>query len=319
MHTREKHASPGSAPLSFTHAASAGLPRMGGAVLSCVFAVVWATACAASSGPGAASLRGDDEIDGRVGATAAPTYEGMEIIAHRGDSWYAPENTMASVTSAWAKDADAVEVDVYLTKDDRVVALHDRTTGRTGNVDLHVNESTAAELRRVDVGGWKSEEFAGEPIPFLEDIVATIPPGKRLFIEIKGTAETVPYINDIIEASGRRDRVVVIGFELETVKASKAAMPDVPAYWLLSAPTDDEDDPQPLPVDVVVTANRNGLDGINVDYPGITPELVEACRRLGLGIYVWTVNAVADLQMMAELGVDGITTDRIDHAQDVLR
>lgn len=306
MHTREKHPRPGLAP-------------QGGVVLSGVFAAVWSAACAVSGGPAAPAPRGDAEIDERAELTAMAAYEGVEIIAHRGDSWYTPENTMASVTSAWTKDADAVEIDVYLSKDNRVVLSHDRMTGRTGAVDLHVNESTSDELRTVDVGSWKGEEFAGERIPFLEDIVATIPPGKRLFIEIKGTPETVPFIDDILEESGMRERAVVIGFELETVKASKAAMPDVPAYWLLSAPTDDQDNPQPLSVDVAVTAKQNGVDGINVNYRGMTPALVEACRRLGIGIYVWTVNEVPDLEAMAQLGVDGITTDRIDNAQSVLR
>ncbi|MGH7574910.1 MAG: glycerophosphodiester phosphodiesterase [Longimicrobiales bacterium] len=251
--------------------------------------------------------------------TDAAPYEDVEIIAHRGDSWYAPENTMASVTSAWAKGADAVEVDVYLTKDGRVVALHDRTTGRTGDNDLHVNESTSEQLRLVDVGSWKGEAFAGEGIPFLGEIVASVPFGKRLFIEIKGTAETVPYIREIIEGSGKQDQIVVIGFELETVKESKAAMPDLPAYWLLSPPRDDQDSPLPLPMDVAATAEQNGLDGLNVNFRGISRELVDECRRLGLGIFVWTVNEVADLEAMAQLGVDGITTDRIDNAQATLR
>lgn len=294
------------------------LPRLGAGLVSCVCVALWAAACTQGSGAPAPADENDADAPGAE-LSEAPAYEGVEIIAHRGDSWHAPENTMASVTSAWAKNTDAVEIDVYLTKDNRVVALHDRTTGRTGDIELHVNESTSEELRRVDVGSWKDEAFAGEPIPLLEDIVASIPRGKRLFIEIKGTAETVPYISEIVEASGTRDQVAVIGFELDTVKASKAAMPDIPTYWLVSAPRDDEDNPQPIPVVAAATAKQNGLDGLNVNHQGISKELVDECRRLGLGIFVWTVNEVPDLTAMAHLGVDGITTDRIDNTQGVLR
>lgn len=275
------------------------------AVLS--FAILAWVACAQGSGE-------------QAEMTEEATYEGIEIIAHRGDSWNAPENTLVAVTSAWEKNTDAVEVDVYLTSDERVVALHDSTTERTGDADLHVNESTSEQLRQVDVGSWKSEEFAGEQIPYLEDIVASIPAGeKRLFIEIKGTAETVPYIKEIVEASGKQDQIVIIGFEQETVRESKQVMPEIPTYRLLSAPEDDDGNAEALPLDVVAIAQESNLDGLNVNYQGISQELVDECRRQGLGIYVWTVDETPDLEVMAELRVDGITTNRIDQAQAVLR
>lgn len=244
----------------------------------------------------------------------------ITIIAHRGDSWYAPENTLASVNSAWQKKADAVEVDVYLTADKRVVALHDRTTGRTGDIDLHVNKSTAEELRQVDAGSWKSEEFAGEQIPFLEEIIETIPSGKeKLFIEIKGTGETIPFIKEIIDESGKEDQVVIIAFNFDTITESKKVMPEIPAYWLISAPRDDDGNPRPVDPENIITAKEHGLDGLNINYQGITQEFAEKCRELDMGIYVWTVNERPDLEKMAELGVDGITTDRIDRAREVLR
>ncbi len=102
----------------------------------------------------------------------------VEIIAHRGASFLAPENTMASVMLGWEKNAD-VEVDVYLTKDNRIVAIHDETTERTAGTDVNVAESTSDELRKLDVGSFKYEEYAGEQIPFLADIVETNPPGRN--------------------------------------------------------------------------------------------------------------------------------------------
>ena len=82
---------------------------------------------------------------------------------------------LASVRRAWEKGADAAEVDVYLTKDNRIVVIHDDSTKRTTGVDLKVRETTSEELRKLDAGGWKGEEFAGEKIPFLEEVLATVP------------------------------------------------------------------------------------------------------------------------------------------------
>lgn len=246
-------------------------------------------------------------------------YDNIEIIAHRGDSYYTPENTMAAVNSAWEKNTDVVEIDVYLTSDNRVVAIHDETTGRTGGIDLKVKTSSSQELQKVDVGSFKGPEFKGERIPFLEDIVTSIPAGKKLFIEVKGTGEAVPYIKEIVENSGKEDQVVIIAFNFDTATASKEAMPGVPVYWLHSAPRDDEGNTLPVPLDVIATAKEHNLDGVNISYQGITKEFIEECRKLGQKVYVWTVNDTSDIRSIADLGVDGITTDRIDNAQAVLR
>ncbi len=250
--------------------------------------------------------------------SGSQNYDDIEIIAHRGDSYYAPENTMAAVNSAWEKNADAVEVDVYLSADNRVVAIHDKTTGRTGDVDLQVKASTSQELLKVDVGSFKGEEFKGERIPFLEDIMASIPAGKKLFIEIKDTDQVVPYIKEIVEDSGKKDQVVIIAFNLNTAAASKEAMPAIPVYWLHSAPRGAAGNARPIPLDIIATAKEHNLDGVDVNHRGITKEFVEECRKLGQKVYVWTVNDLSDIRSMADLGVDGITTDRIDNAQEVL-
>lgn len=243
----------------------------------------------------------------------------IEIIAHRGDSHAKPENTMASVESAWQKDADAVEVDVYLSADEKVVAIHDKTTKRTGDKDLPVRETDSEELRSVDVGAFRGEEFAGEQIPFLEDIVASVPDQKRLFIEVKDSEQAIPHIRDIIQQSGKEDQMVIISFSLDVVKASKEQMPEILAYWLQSAQRDpDTDEYQPIDTALIEQVKEHNLDGLDVNYRGVTPELVEASHEAGFKLFVWTVNESADITTLAEQRVDGITTDRIERAQNAL-
>src|SRR3954466_7120047 len=115
----------------------------------------------------------------------------MQIIAHRGASHDAPENTLAAARLAWAQHADALEVDVHLTRDGRLAVIHDPDTRRTADVARAVAESTLAELPQLDVGTWKDRRFAAERIPALEDVFAVVPDGKRVFVEIKGGPEVV--------------------------------------------------------------------------------------------------------------------------------
>ena len=233
----------------------------------------------------------------------------VEIIAHRGASYLAPENTMASVLLGWDKDAD-VEVDVYLTKDNKIVAIHDDTTERTAGTDVNVAETTSEELRKLDVGSFKSEEYAGERIPFLADIVETIPRGRKLYVEIKCGQEILPHLKELLEQSGKMSHIVIIGFDLDTVTMSKE-MIDVPTYWLKGTKKTEETE-QWIPHDpqLVQTAENKGLDGLDVHYAGVNKEFADAVKASGQKLYVWTVDEPEEAIRLIKLGVDGITTNR---------
>ena len=126
----------------------------------------------------------------------------MEIVAHRGASFDAPENTVAAIKLAWEQKADAAEFDVFLSKDGKIVVMHDPNTKRIGGVDRKVVDQTLAELRKLDVGRWKDARFAGERMPTLEEMLATVPAGKRVFIEVKCGPEIVPELDRVLKASG---------------------------------------------------------------------------------------------------------------------
>lgn len=233
----------------------------------------------------------------------------VEIIAHRGASYLAPENTMASALLGWEKGAD-VEVDVYITRDNRIVAIHDRSTKRTAGVDLKVAESTYRDLRQLDVGSFKSEKFAGEPIPLLADIIPTIPPGRKLYIEIKCGQEILPFLQPLVRESGKQSQVVIIGFDLETVTRSRELI-DVPTYWLKGTEKNKETE-QWIPHDprLVHKAEEKGLEGLDVHYAGVTKEFVNAAHASGQKLYVWTVDDPNEAMRLVRLGVNGITTNR---------
>ncbi|UCD49477.1 MAG: glycerophosphodiester phosphodiesterase [Phycisphaerales bacterium] len=234
-----------------------------------------------------------------------------ELIAHRGASYLAPENTVASAKLAWDKKADAVEVDIYRAQDGKVVVIHDKTTKRTGGEELEVATSTAEQLRQLDVGSFKSQTYAGERIPLLEEIIATLPPQRRLFVEIKCGPEVLWPLQTVIDASGKRDQIVIIGFGLDTVKASKKLMPDLPTYWLVGTKKDEETEAWiPHSATLIDDITGTGLDGLNVHWAGVTKDFAQDVRDAGLGLYVWTVNDPVEAARLAKLGVAGITTDR---------
>lgn len=233
----------------------------------------------------------------------------LEIIAHRGASYLAPENTMASVMLGWEKGAD-VEVDVYLSADKRIVVIHDSTTKRTGGTELKVKDTTSAELRKLDVGRFKADEFAGERIPFLADIVETIPPERKLYVEIKCGKEILPFLQELIADSGKMSQIVIIGFDLDTVTMSKKVI-DVPTYWLKGTAKDKETKEWiPHDLQLIQVAEDNGLDGMDVHYAGVTKEFADSARSSGQKLYVWTVDDPAEAARLAKLGVAGITTNR---------
>jgi glycerophosphoryl diester phosphodiesterase len=265
----------------------------------------------------ASGCQGPVEVTAQRGASGSRGP--VEIIAHRGASYDAPENTMASFRLGWQRHAD-VELDVYLSKDNRMVVIHDASTKRTaGGVDLKVKESTADQLRALDVGSFKGKEFAGERIPFLAEVVQAIPPKQKLYIEIKCGKEILPALRQFLLEGGKMSQVVIIGFDLDTVAESKKQI-DVPTYWLKGTDKDKQTE-QWIPHDpkLVQTAKDKGLDGLDVHFAGVTEELVRAAKAAGQKLYVWTVDDPAEARRLVRLGVAGITTNRPDWLREQLR
>src|SRR6056297_2579248 len=157
-----------------------------------------------------------------------------EIVAHRGASFKAPENTRASVKLAWQQRTDAVEVDVYLTADKKIVAMHDRTPKRYGGPDRPVAEMTWAELRQLDVGTWKDSKWQGETVPLLEELLEMTPEGKRVFIEIKSGPELVPYLKRLLQKIDQPSKKqAIIAFSADVIAAVRQQLPHIEAYWLV--------------------------------------------------------------------------------------
>lgn len=244
-------------------------------------------------------------------------WQGNEIIivAHRGASDIAPENTRSAIILAWEMNATAVECDVHLTKDKKIVLIHDPNTLRTSGVDVSVKDANYSELLQVEVGSFKGAKYAGERIPLLADILQTIPEDKerRLIIEIKCGPEILSYLKQIIENSGKAEQTAIISFNLQVVTQSKKIMSAIPAFWLVMTDKDKQTNQWvPHSLELIEKAKECGLDGLNLNWAGLDKDFVEKAHMESLSVYAWTVDDPEIAGKLQKMGVDGITSNKPD-------
>ncbi len=258
-----------------------------------------------------------------IGASASA----VEIVAHRGASHDAPENTLVSQELAWKHHADAAELDVHLTKDGQLACMHDptlkRTTGREGKFE----DFTLAELRQLDAGSWKGPQFAGERIPTLDEMLAHIPPGKRIVIHVKVGEEIVPgLVATLKRLQITPQQIAIIHFDYEPLKAIKRALPDFQCLWLINAPpaaTKKKADPKKkvFTLDELISecraAHLNGLS-FNMNYP-LELDGAKKIHEAHLVFHVWTVDLPQIANRWIGLGVDSITTNRAGWLREQLK
>ncbi len=237
------------------------------------------------------------------------------IVAHRGASHDAPENTLAAFQEAWHQNADGIEGDFYLTKDQQIVCIHDADTARTAGKKLDVAKSTLSELRELEYGSWKNKQFRGEPLPTFAEVLATVPAGKRFVIELKTGPEIVPFLKselDRLKPSGIE--MLMIAFKKETVAAVKQELPEIPVHWLTGFKQDTVTRKwEPTLQQIVSTLKETKADGLGAKgvREVLTADFIARLRSEGLKeFHVWTIDRPDDARYFQELGAIGITTNR---------
>jgi glycerophosphoryl diester phosphodiesterase len=237
----------------------------------------------------------------------------VEIIAHRGASHDAPENTLAAVNLAWEQGADAVEIDVQASSDHRIVVIHDPTTKKTAGVNRKVCEQTFASLCQLDAGLWKSPKFRGERIPPLADVLRTVPSGKRLFIEIKCGENGLPDLMDTIRQSHCiASQIVLIGFCIDTMARAKTMRSGFEVGWVVKSRRNWKTGRwTPTITNLIEEAKARRLDALDLGAKRpLTRAHVDEIKAAGLKVYIWTVDSPSKAKHLISAGVNGITTNR---------
>ena len=242
-----------------------------------------------------------------------PLWEGLPrplVIAHRGASHDAPENTLAAFRLAVRRHAEAVELDAKLTRDGHIVVMHDDTVDRTTNGHGAVRKMDWQALRALRVGGQGGDAETG--VPLLEEVLQVVTPDLLVNIELTNYAaplDALPIkVADLIVALGVARRVWVSSFNPLTLLRFARRLPEVPVGFLVDAR-------RPW----LYRLFRHVVPHAVVEPPLalVTPEAVRRWHAQGKVVAVYTVNAAADMERLFAWGVNGIFTDLPGLAREV--
>jgi glycerophosphoryl diester phosphodiesterase len=228
------------------------------------------------------------------------------VFSHRGASAFAPENTLAAFRLAAELGAPAIELDVKLTADKRVVVLHDPSLNRTTNGHGLLAQATLAEVKKLDAGAWFAAKFAGENIPTLAEVFDAV--GQQMYINIELTNYTTPLddlvvrVVDLVRAFGMQPRVIFSSFNpLNLIRAGRL-IPEVPLGLLAI-----EGHGGALARSFV--GNLIPHQALHPNLEDVNQKLVERVHGQGRRVHVWTVNPEDEMRRLFAYGVDGIFTD----------
>jgi len=233
------------------------------------------------------------------------------IIAHRGASGHAPENTFAAFERAVQLGAGFIETDLHLTRDARFVAIHDATLDRTTNGTGAVRDHTLAELQQLDAGMWYDRQFMDQRIPTLDEILEFASKQDVVFyLEIKYESAWGMH-HALVGALGKPEnaaRTIVISFDPSTLASVRRLEPAIMIGLLV----------EDLAGDPVKSALDVGARQLCPRADLVTPELVERAHRADLHVVTWTINDADQMRAAMDAGVDGIMTDLPDRLRAVV-
>jgi glycerophosphoryl diester phosphodiesterase len=259
----------------------------------------------------------------------AGTMQKFVNISHRGASGHAPEHTVAAYELGEIMKSDYIEIDLQMTKDGELIAMHDETIDRTTDGTGPIKDYTLEELKSFDAGSWFNEaypdkakpEYMGLEVPTLREVIDRFGVEANFFIETK-SPEVYPgleeklveilYEYNLVGEQQESGKVIIQSFSSASLKKIRQLDNSIPLVQLLSyyAPaviTNDE-----------VTKIKEYASGIGMHFTAINPGYVKKVRDSGLLIYPYTVNEKEDMEMLLSWGVTGMFTNYPDRLQEVI-
>ena len=222
------------------------------------------------------------------------------VIAHRGASSDAPENTLAAFDLAIQMGVTHIELDVHCTLDGHVVVIHDETVNRTTNGSGPVTGHTLAALQRLDAGSWFGGKFAGQRIPTFEEVLDRYQGRAHLHTEIKGqSAHLSQRTVDLVRRSGMADQVTITSFQRTRLEEARAHAPELPRGWLVAEVTDA----------TIAQAHALELSQLCPRANVVTPELVRRLHTEGFVVRAWGVATEDQMRQVVQAGAAGMTVN----------
>lgn len=232
-----------------------------------------------------------------------------EIVAHRGFSARAPENTLAALSEAMEAGADAVEFDLQVTADGEPVLFHDDTLSRTSNGRGDIRSQTLASLRGLDAGAWFSPEHSGERVPPLGDALDLLTPWRgRIYAEMKGVGSPaeVDRIVHEVASRGLLDRTVFIAMDWSLLDQVRVTEPEAGIGYIVRKPRQTEA--------AILRAHGDPLALLDFErtIPVRDREAAARAAALGIEMAAWTVDDPVDAAALLSVGVSRITTNQVE-------
>lgn len=236
----------------------------------------------------------------------------INVMAHRGASGYAPENTLAAFQMALDMGADGIECDIHLTADAQFVVCHDDRIDRTSDGEGAITELTLSQIQSHDFGAKYGAQFAGETAPTLEQMLDVVKDMNPINIEIKAfgdgdQADALSALYNVLVRRGVLSNCIISSFNAQILKQFKRLYPDVYTCLLYSH--------RRRPA---AYAQSLGCSAIHLHHARLTKRTVDNAHARGLKVNCWTADDENDIRRMIEIGCDGIITDYPDRVLKLL-
>ncbi len=228
------------------------------------------------------------------------------VVAHRGASALAPENTLASIRLAASLGVSAVEFDVHRSADGIPVVIHDSGLARTTNGRGLVRKQSFEALQQLSAGEWFGSEFRFEKIPSLAQAIRAAGTEMILCIEIKTAEPILKSVFGELEEAGAMGRTVMFSFKSKQIETSKRLRPEIPALLLIDPGPEKHYDA----ASIMRKARAVHADLVGLDHSVVNRTLVRKLQEQGLPVFVYTVNEGSAVQRVVQFGVDGVISDR---------
>ncbi len=235
------------------------------------------------------------------------------LVAHRGASHDAPENTLPAFKLAWQQGADAIEGDFHLTRDGEIVCIHDETTKRSACTNKVVQDSSLDELKQLNVGSFLfGKRWKPVRIPTIAEVLQTVPQKKKIYIEIKCGSQILPKLFEELEASGlTQDQVVIISFDSAVIYQMKRHTSDIKAFLLSNFHKNRQTGVfTPSAEDALNILQRTHADGLSTKAHKVVDDaFVKRILNSGYEYHAWTIDKPATAQKFIKMGAMSITTN----------
>jgi glycerophosphoryl diester phosphodiesterase len=224
------------------------------------------------------------------------------VIAHRGNSSSAPENTLAAIREAIDLGTDCVEVDVRCTRDGVLVLHHDPAVGRTAGDMGNVSELTLEDLQALDVGSWKDKKYCGESIPTFEEALSEAREKTRIVAEVK--VDCAEQLSHIVRRMGVEDGLILAAFRLDTLRKMYRKMPHFDVVWVLTA----REWVGYNCAKAIETASEGEIRIIAPPLLALSKPSVCCAHEMGIAVWTYGCDSAEEFDKALALDVDGIVT-----------